>query len=466
MNALKDISYKEDEDGELPSLITGNESNLKDILNNTTADGGINIVGESKLNRANKQVEEITLAINNKKNIQQKIPVSIITGYLGSGKSTLLEAIAKKGSDRKIAVILNEFGDSSEIEKSMTIRNGNNNYQEWLDLGNGCLCCSLKNIGVKAIEDMIDRSPGKIDYILLETSGIADPAPIAKMFWQDEGLNSSIYIDGIITVLDCENILKCLDDKSPESHWHGENVIVENNLTIAHFQIAMADRIIMNKFDKIETSDEKIKNIKDKIKEINSLAPIYYTKYGDLGIDKLMDIHAYDGKDISELIDHQDHLHDITSDQHKNESSHPGSHSISYNHKHLNNTFHDPRMNTITIKFQPLKNEFDFKKFEEKFLQVLLWKDFGVNKSIKMLGDHLDWEIQRTKGLILLNDNTVKILQGVRDTYDVFPGTKLPEVSYCKIIFIGKYLDQEVIEKLIYDFLVNICHYDHPMILE
>ena len=84
----------------------------------------------------------------------------------------------------------------------MTIRNGSDSYQEWLDLGNGCLCCSLKNIGVKAIEDMVERSPGKIDYILLETSGIADPAPIAKMFWQDDGLSSSVFVDGIITVLD------------------------------------------------------------------------------------------------------------------------------------------------------------------------------------------------------------------------------------------------------------------------
>lgn len=432
MSALKDLSYKEDEDGELPMLVTGSEKDIEDILQHTKTDGGINIVSENKISRANKQVEEAELAVKSGNGGIKRIPVSVITGYLGSGKSTLLEMIAMKGSDKKIAVILNEFGDSSEIEKAMTIRSGDASYEEWLDLGNGCLCCSLKNVGVKAIEDMIARSPNRIDYILLETSGIADPAPIAKMFWQDEGLNSSVYIDGIISVLDSENIIKCLDDVSPDSHWHGERVVTENNLTIAHFQIAMADRILMNKFDKIENDPVKVKTIEDRIRQINSAAPIYHTKFGESPLSTLLDLHAYDNTNISSV--------------------------LGEGTKCARPTLHDPRMNTITLTFRQLKDEDEFNRFLKDFLQVLLWRYFGVTQElgegITHFNSNPDWEIQRTKGLILIGESQAqlreaKVIQGVRDTYDVLPGKVLQGSNESKLVFIGKYLVQNDIEALL-----------------
>ncbi|EHN00397.1 YNR029C-like protein [Saccharomyces cerevisiae x Saccharomyces kudriavzevii VIN7] len=424
MSALRNIKFNQEEDGELPSLVTGEEDNLQEILKNVSYDGG-NIVSDAKVERVNKQVENVSNDMTNLLK-RKRIPVSIITGYLGSGKSTLLEKIALKGADRKIAVILNEFGDSSEIEKAMTIKNGSSTYQEWLDLGNGCLCCSLKNVGVKAIEDMVERSPGKIDYILLETSGIADPAPIAKMFWQDEGLNSSVYIDGIITVLDCEHILKCLDDVSIDAHWHGDKVGLKGNLTIAHFQLAMADRIIMNKYDNIENSPEMIKHLEDRVREINSIAPMYFTKYSETSIDNLLDIHAYDSMRISDILD-----------------SNAG-----------DGTIHDHRMGTVMLTFRPLKNEEEYnEKFIKQFLQPLLWKNFGAMTVLE--GDsrdsECDWEVQRTKGLIIIEGKnpTARVIQGVRDTYDIFPGEYNEAQKECKIVLIGKYLEKVSIEKLL-----------------
>lgn len=408
MSALKDYKYNEEEDGELPSLVTGSEADLNDILNHVKSDGGINIVGKDKITRANLQNSS-----NGGSGITKKIPVSIITGYLGSGKSTLLEKLAQKGSDRKIAVILNEFGDSSEIEKAMTIRNGESSYQEWLDLGNGCLCCSLKNVGVKAIEDMIERSPGKIDYILLETSGIADPGPIAKMFWQDEGLNSSVYIDGIITILDSEHIVKCLDDVSEQSHWHGDRVVLEDNLTIAHLQIAMADRLIMNKLDRVENDKQKVAQLEERIRSINSEAPIFYTKFADIGIDKLLDLHAFDARNVP----------------------HGGDNS---------STFHDPRMSTIMLTFRPLQLQ-QFRKFEEEFLQVLLWKEMGVSHG------NIPGEVHRTKGLLLVDDKA-KVVQGVRDTYQVFDGDRVTS-KCCKLVLIGKNLNQKRIADLLHSIV-------------
>lgn len=420
MSALKNFSYNEDEDGELPPLVTGQERDLDGILSGLKTDGGSGIVSDEKVSKSNRQMD------SKHGNSKSKIPVTIITGYLGSGKSTLLEMIALKGSDRKIAVILNEFGQSSEIEKAMTIRNGSASYEEWLDLGNGCLCCSLQNVGVKAIENMIERSPGRIDYILLETSGIADPAPIAKMFWQDEGLNSSVYIDGIITVLDSQHISKCLDDKPP-THWHGDSVVVENNLTIAHFQIAMADRIILNKYDKIEGSPEKVSALEEKIRSINDVAPLFYTKYGEIGLDKLLDIHAFDANSFFE------------------NSKKP--------------TVHDSRMNTVTIDFRPLRNLDEYNLFIKSFLQVLLWKSFGVSTEGQFLASDLkgDWEVQRTKALIVIKSERsfeARVIQGVRDTYDVLPGTYSPEMAGCKLVLIGKYLHQDRIQ----NFLEQVLH--------
>ncbi|CAG62792.1 uncharacterized protein GVI51_M10725 [Nakaseomyces glabratus] len=421
-------NYKHDEDdGELPPLVTGRESNLAEILGKVRNDGGHNLVSADKVDRSNKQVE-VPLSSNSGIQTEKKrIPVTIITGYLGSGKSTLLEKIALKGSDRKIAVILNEFGDSSEIEKAMTIQNGDSKYQEWLDLGNGCLCCSLKNIGVKAIEDMIERSPGSIDYILLETSGIADPAPIAKMFWQDEGLNSSVYIDGIITVLDAEHIVKCLDDVSPDAHWYNQSVVKEENLTIAYFQIAMADRILLNKVDKIEGKRVSISDIEARIKDINGVAPIYHTQYGEVSLDKLLDLHAYEGTDLN--------LDGSFKDR------------ILQNEK----VMHDHRMGTVTLSFRPLKTEQEFENFKRNFLQKLLWKNFGLSdddeiKNLSKLSD--DWEIERSKGLVLVADSTY-VIQGVRDTFDIFTGHSDDTISDCKLVLIGKYLDKDSIQKLL-----------------
>ncbi|AET38217.1 GTP-dependent zinc transferase Ecym_2495 [Eremothecium cymbalariae DBVPG len=406
---LKDFKYNAEEDGDVPPLVTGDEDDLESILSNVKADGGLNLVSEKKIMMANKQFTE-------EKESRQKIPVTVITGYLGSGKSTLLERIVLKGSELKIAVILNEFGDSSEIEKSMTIRNNGKSYEEWLDLGNGCLCCSLKDVGVKAIEAMVARSPGKIDYILLETSGIADPAPIARMFWQDEGLSSNIYIDGIVTVLDSEHILSCLDDVTGDSHWHGEKVVLDDGITVAHLQIAMADTILLNKIDKLEKSEMAVAQVEDRVQGINALAPIYHTKYGNISLDKILNLHAFTVSNILET----------------------------------HGTFHDPRISTVTLSCRPLKNYEEFQVIEEQFLQLLLWRDFGRDED----GTEIGLEVHRTKALIIVGTD-VKIVQGVRNTYDILPGDLLPNVEECKFVFIGKYLDAEHLQTKLEKALKN-----------
>ncbi|CAG8497933.1 6819_t:CDS:2 [Diversispora eburnea] len=152
----------------------------------------------------NDVIKEINFDNTEKEAYSKKVPITIITGFLGSGKTTLLNYILTKQHGKRIAVILNEFG---EIEKAMSVAQGGELFEEWLELDNGCLCCSIKDNGVKAIENLMQKK-GKFDYILLETTGLADPGPICSIFWLDEDLGSDIYLDGIITLVDAKYIQK------------------------------------------------------------------------------------------------------------------------------------------------------------------------------------------------------------------------------------------------------------------
>ena len=121
-----------------------------------------------------------------------------------------------------------EFGNTADIEKSLTVAQDGQQAEEWIPLQNGCICCSVKDSGVAALESLVERQKN-FDYILLETTGVADPGNIAPMFWMDEGLGSSIYLDGIVTVVDAKNILKSLDDPTQEELPESEHEHHEHN---------------------------------------------------------------------------------------------------------------------------------------------------------------------------------------------------------------------------------------------
>lgn len=376
---------------------------------------------------------EITGTINCERQ-EDKVPVTIITGYLGSGKSTLLQQIGKKG-DRKLAIILNEFGNSIDIEKSLTVKDKRNQeVEEWLDLGNGCLCCTVKDNGVTAIERLVAKKEG-FDHILLETTGLADPAPIATMFWLDSSLNSNVYIDGVVTVLDSENIEECLKDfgghyhytKDQHQHQETENISDptsnDKDITTAHLQIALADAILLNKIDKIENDPERIKLLESKIKNINSIAPIYHTKFGDIELDKILDLHAYEDSNVIEII----------------------------KSKNNNSSFHDHRISTISIDFPKLNSIEEYKKIES-FLQLLLWENLTTsdenNEGTTTSGQ---LEIHRTKGLVNFMDSQLKsiVIQGVRKTYDVIEVAHedgVESLDHSRLVLIGKNLNLEYLK--------------------
>ena len=188
------------------------------------------------------------------------------------------------------------FCQAADIEKSLTVSQEGEEVQEWLELGNGCICCSIKDSGVNAIESLMDRR-GTFDYIMLETSGLADPGNLAPLFWVDDGLGSSIYLDGIVTLVDAKNILLSLDEKAlsvEEAHLTDYGSAASIHETTAHLQISHADVIVINKCDTITL--QQLNKVEDRVRSINGLAKIHRTFYSQVpNLDSfLLDLHAYD----------------------------------------------------------------------------------------------------------------------------------------------------------------------------
>ncbi|KAL8382804.1 hypothetical protein RB595_006534 [Gaeumannomyces hyphopodioides] len=345
-----------------------------------------------------------------------KVPITIVTGYLGAGKTTLLNYILTAEHGKKIAVIMNEFGDSLDIEKSLTINKDGESVEEWMEVGNGCICCSVKDTGVAAIESLMEKK-GKFDYILLETTGLADPGNLAPLFWVDEGLSSTIYLDGIVTLVDAKNVLRSLDDPSGKVEGHEDSDAHGPLMTTAHVQISHADVIVINKADLV--SEPELDAVRERIQSINGLAKIHTTKQSVVPRLEgfLLDLHAYD------------RVEGLDS-------------TASKGHSHL-----DSSISTISIPLGVLQPSQVAKV--DKWLQSVLWENElpGTDKAQDKVQDKAKFELHRVKGRLVLSDGGVKMVQGVRELFEIFdsPEGKGREAvedmaSGGKMVLIGRHL--------------------------
>lgn len=338
---------------------------------------------------------------------QKKVPVTIITGQLGSGKTTLLNYVLTEQHSKRIAVILNEFGEGRIDEKTVSVGGGGSDgelVEEWLELRNGCLCCSVKDNGVKAIETLMQKK-GKFDYILLETTGLADPGPIASIFWLDEELGSDIYLDGIVTVTDAKYGLEQLNDPNLVEDIDNAEEKESSDLptNTAKKQIALADLILLNKLDMV--SEEQKVNVKRALEAVNASVPIIETKFSQIPLDKILNMNAY-GNEMPEKIPTESNQHI------------------------------DKSIGTVTVI---VKEPTTLEKVE-LLLQNLLWD--GTYDPMKIL---------RLKASVNFTDERTVLIQGVNDTYDIVPAKEKRADSI--FIIIAKFIDRKLVTNAIFSTL-------------
>ena len=197
------------------------------------------------------------------------IPVTVLTGYLGAGKTTLLNRILTEDHGKKYAVIVNEFGETG-IDNDLVV----DTDEEIFQMNNGCICCTVRGDLIRIIEGLMKRK-GRFDAILIETTGLADPAPVAQTFFMDDDVRAKTRLDAIVTVVDALNLVKRLDD-SPE----------------AEDQVAFADVILLNKVDLV--SPEELKQVHREIRAINPYARVIETERCKVELDEILDRGAFD----------------------------------------------------------------------------------------------------------------------------------------------------------------------------
>ena len=254
------------------------------------------------------------------------VPVTILTGFLGSGKTSLVKHIlSSKQHQKRIAVIENEFGggesnlkerlglevnDASTLSvETMIAKDGTDgsSLTDFIELPNGCVCCTVKDSLVETLEALLTKRTD-LDYIIIECSGLADPGPVASIFWLDDALDSRIRLDGVVTLIDAKNILHQLESTSSASSFHGES---NDGGDEAARQIAYADRIIINKIDLLKQNStnnsnhslSKLQSVLDRIKEINPTAKMRQTTFSVIDIDWIIDANCFDAERVKEVED-------------------------------------------------------------------------------------------------------------------------------------------------------------------
>jgi G3E family GTPase len=336
----------------------------------------------------------------------EKLPVTVITGYLGAGKTTLLNRILSEPHGKKYAVVVNEFGEIG-IDNDLVV----NADEEVFEMNNGCICCTVRGDLIRILEGLMRRK-GKFDAIIVETTGLADPAPVAQTFFVDEQVGAKTKLDAVVTVADAKWLRERLTD-APE----------------AKNQIAFADVIIVNKTDLV--TPEELRAVELRIRAINPYAKIHKTERCALPIADVLERNAFDLDRILDIepafleADDHDHHHDHDHDHHHH-------HDHGNGHSHGLKHYHDEDMQSVSLATdKPLDPDKFF-----PWVQDLVATD-GPS-------------ILRTKGILAFKDDPDRfVFQGVHMILDGNHQRpwRSDEKRESRIVFIGRNLPEDRIRK-------------------
>jgi G3E family GTPase len=331
----------------------------------------------------------------------QKIPVTVLTGYLGAGKTTLLNRILSENHGKKYAVIVNEFGEIG-IDNDLIIGAD----EEVFEMNNGCVCCTVRGDLVRILDGLMKRK-GKFDAIIVETTGLADPAPVAQTFFVDEDVQKNARLDAVVTVADAKWLADRLKD-APE----------------AKNQIAFADVIVLNKTDLV--SKAELAEVEARIRGINPYAKLHRTERCKVALSDVLERGAFDLDRILEIEpdfleagdDHDHHGHDHGHDHHHHDHGHGLKH------------YHDEEMQSLSLRSdKPLD--------PTKFMPWL--QDLVASEGQKIL---------RSKGILAFHDDDDRyVFQGVHMMLegDHQRKWKPDEPRQSRLVFIGRELPEQLI---------------------